>query len=164
VPVNRSLFPNSFIHRCDMDAVLRAVAIYLALLVLFRISGRRPLAELTSFDFVLLMIIGEATQQGLLGDDFSVTNAVLVIATLIAIDVGFSLIKRRSRNFAQLIDGGPTIVVENGQFLRQRMYEARIEEDDIMQAARLAQGVETVDQIKYAIIERNGQISIINKA
>jgi uncharacterized membrane protein YcaP (DUF421 family) len=147
-----------------MDAVLRAVAIYLALLVLFRISGRRPLAELTSFDFVLLMIIGEATQQGLLGDDFSVTNAVLVIATLIAIDVGFSLIKRRSRNFAQLIDGGPTIVVENGQFLRQRMYEARIEEDDIMQAARLAQGVETVDQIKYAIIERNGQISIINKA
>jgi uncharacterized membrane protein YcaP (DUF421 family) len=164
VLVNRSLFPNSFIHRCDMDAVLRAVAIYLALLVLFRISGRRPLAELTSFDFVLLMIIGEATQQGLLGDDFSVTNAVLVIATLIAIDVGFSLIKRRSRNFAQLIDGGPTIVVENGQFLRQRMYEARIEEDDIMQAARLAQGVETVDQIKYAIIERNGQISIINKA
>ncbi|MDH0747820.1 DUF421 domain-containing protein [Pseudomonas sp. GD03842] len=144
-----------------MDAVLRAAAIYLALMVLFRISGRRALGELTSFDFVLLMIIGEATQQALLGDDFSVTNAVLVIVTLIAIDVGFSLAKRRSKRLGKLIDGGPTIVVENGEFLRHRMHEARIEEDDILQAARLEQGLETVAQIKYAIIERNGKISII---
>jgi uncharacterized membrane protein YcaP (DUF421 family) len=146
-----------------MDAVLRAGAIYIALMVLFRISGRRSLGEMTSFDFVLLLIIGEATQQALLGDDFSVTNAVLVIVTLLTIDIGFSLLKRRSKRFGKLIDGGPTIVVENGQYLRHRMYEARIEEDDILQAARLSQGIETLDQIKFAIIERNGQISIIAK-
>ena len=144
-----------------MDAVLRAAAIYLALMVLFRISGRRSLGEMTSFDFVLLMIIGEATQQGLLGDDFSITNAILVIITLISMDIGFSLLKRRSKKFGKLIDGGPTIIVENGVYLRHRMHEARVEEDDIMQAARLAQGIETVDQIKFAIIERNGKISII---
>ena len=144
-----------------MDAVLRAGAIYFALMVLFKISGRRALGELTSFDFVLLMVIGEATQQALLGDDFSFTNAVLVIITLIAIDVGFSLAKRRSKKLGKLIDGGPTIVVENGKFLKQRMHEARVEEDDIMQAARLGQGLENVDQIKFAIIERNGKISII---
>ncbi|MGH8419382.1 MAG: DUF421 domain-containing protein [Pseudomonas sp.] len=144
-----------------MDAVLRAGAIYLALMILFRISGRRSLGELTSFDFVLLMIIGEATQQGLLGDDFSLTNAVLVIITLITLDVGFSLAKRRFKVLEKWIDGGPTIIVENGAFLRHRMHEARIEEDDIMQAARLAQGLERVDQIKFAIIERNGKISII---
>jgi uncharacterized membrane protein YcaP (DUF421 family) len=144
-----------------MDAVLRAGAIYLALMVLFKISGRRSLGELTSFDFVLLMIIGEATQQALLGDDFSVTNAILVIITLMVIDVGFSLIKRRFKRVAKLIDGGPTIVVEHGVFLRHRMHEARIEEDDIMEAARIGQGFERVDQIKYAILERNGKISII---
>ncbi|MFK3973023.1 DUF421 domain-containing protein [Pseudomonas sp. NPDC087358] len=144
-----------------MDAVLRAAAIYLALMVLFRISGRRSLGEMTSFDFVLLMIIGEATQQGLLGDDFSITNAILVIITLISMDIGFSLLKRRSKKIGKLIDGGPTIIVENGVYLRHRMHEARVEEDDIMQAARLAQGIETVDQIKFAIIERNGKISII---
>ncbi|SEI52742.1 DUF421 domain-containing protein [Pseudomonas sp. NFR16] len=146
-----------------MDAVLRAGAIYLALMVLFRISGRRSLGELTSFDFVLLMIIGEATQQALLGDDFSVTNAILVIITLIAIDVGFSLAKRKSTRLGKLIDGGPTIIVENGAFLRHRMNEARIGEDDVMQAARLAQGIERVEQIKFAIIERNGKISIITR-
>lgn len=146
-----------------MDAVLRAGAIYLALMVLFRITGRRALGELTSFDFVLLLVIGEATQQALLGDDFSVTNAVLVIVTLLSIDIGFSLLKRRSKRIGKLIDGGPTIIVENGMYLRCRMYEARVEEDDIMQAARLAQGLESVDQIKFAIIERNGKISIISK-
>jgi uncharacterized membrane protein YcaP (DUF421 family) len=146
-----------------MDAVLRAGAIYIALMVLFRISGRRALGEMTSFDFVLLLIIGEATQQALLGDDFSVTNAILVIVTLLTIDIGFSLVKRRSKRIGKLIDGGPTIVVENGAFLRHRMHEARVEEDDIMQAARLGQGLESVDQIKFAIIERNGKISIISR-
>ncbi|WP_331852549.1 YetF domain-containing protein [Pseudomonas fluorescens] len=68
-----------------------------------------------------------------------------------------------ARRFEKLIDGGPTIVVENGLYLRTGMHEARIEEDDIMQAARLSQCIETVDQIKFAIIERNGQISIITK-
>ncbi|MDD1967494.1 YetF domain-containing protein [Pseudomonas putida] len=144
-----------------MDAVLRAAAIYLALMVLFRISGRRALGEMTSFDFVLLLIIGEATQQALLGDDFSITNAVLVIVTLLSIDIGFSLLKRRSKRIGKLIDGGPTIIVENGVFLRHRMHEARVQEDDVMQAARLGPGVESVDQIKFAIIERNGKISII---
>ena len=144
-----------------MDAVLRAGAIYLALMVLFKISGRRSLGELTSFDFVLLMVIGEATQQALLGDDFSVTNAILVIITLMVIDIGFSLVKRRFKRVAKLIDGGPTIVVENGVFLLHRMHEARIQEDDIMEAARIGQGVERVDQIKYAILERNCKISII---
>lgn len=146
-----------------MDAVLRAAAIYIVLMVLFRISGRRALGEMTSFDFVLLLIIGEATQQALLGDDFSITNAVLVIATLLSIDIGFSLLKRRSKRIGKLIDGGPTVIVEDGVYLRHRMHEARVEEDDIMQAARLGQGLESVDQIKFAIIERNGKISIIAK-
>jgi len=74
-----------------MDSILRAAGMYVALMLLFRVAGRRSLADLTTFDFVLLLIIGEATQQALLGDDFSFTNATLVIATLIVLDVGLSL-------------------------------------------------------------------------
>ncbi|KQW28464.1 MULTISPECIES: DUF421 domain-containing protein [Pseudomonas] len=146
-----------------MDSVLRATAIYLALLVLFKIAGRRSLAELTTFDFVLLMIIGEATQQALLGDDFSLTNALTVIVTLIAIDVGLSLLKQRSQWVSQLIDGGPTVIVEDGRILQGRMRHARLVEADIMEAARSSQGIETLEQIKFAIIERNGKISVIAK-
>lgn len=144
-----------------MDSVLRAAAMYLALMVLFKIAGRRSLAELTTFDFVLLMIIGEATQQALLGDDFSMTNSMLVIVTLIAIDVGLSLLKQRSQWVSQLIDGGPTIIVENGKLLHKRLRHARLIEADVMEAARSSQGIETLDQIKFAILERNGKISVI---
>ena len=144
-----------------MDSVLRAAVMYLALLVLFKIAGRRSLAELTTFDFVLLMIIGEATQQALLGNDFSLTNSILVIITLIAIDVGLSLLKQRSQWVQRLIDGGPTIIVENGKILHKRLRHARLVEADIMEAARSSQGIETLEQIKFAIIERNGKISVI---
>jgi uncharacterized membrane protein YcaP (DUF421 family) len=144
-----------------MDSVLRATAIYIVLMILFKIAGRRSLAELTTFDLVLLMVIGEATQQALLGDDFSLTNAVLVIATLIAIDIGFSLAKQRSRWFSRLLDGGPTIVVEHGNVLHERLKRARLDESDILEAARSAQGIVEINQIKFAILERNGKISVI---
>lgn len=144
-----------------MDSVLRAAAMYVALMVLFKIAGRRSLAELTTFDFVLLMMISEATQQALLGDDFSLTNSMLVIVTLIAIDVGLSLLKQRSGWISRLIDGEPTILVENGKLLHQRMRHARLVEADIMEAARSSQGIEKLEEIKFAIIERNGKISVI---
>lgn len=145
-----------------MDAVLRAGAIYLALLILFKLAGRRSLAQLSTFDFVLLLIIGEATQQALLGEDFSVTNAVLVIVTLIVLDVGASLLKRRSERLAQLLDGTPTVVVEDGVPLQWRLDKARMTLEDVMESAR-ENGLERLEQIRYAIIERNGKISIIQR-
>lgn len=144
-----------------MDSVLRAGAMYLTLLVLFKVAGRRSLAELTTFDFVLLMMIGEATQQALLGDDFSITNSILVIVTLIAIDVGLSLLKQRSGWISRLIDGEPTIIVENGKLLHKRLRRARLLEVDVMEAARSSQGIEKLEEIKFAILERNGKISVI---
>jgi uncharacterized membrane protein YcaP (DUF421 family) len=146
-----------------MDSILRAAGMYVALMLLFRVAGRRSLADLTTFDFVLLLIIGEATQQALLGEDFSFTNAVLVIATLIVVDVGLSLAKLKSRPLARFLDGYSTLVVEHGQFLHQRMRRSRLTEDDILESARDSQGIESVEQIKFAIVERNGKISIIPK-
>ncbi|GAB3389344.1 DUF421 domain-containing protein [Azotobacter armeniacus] len=144
-----------------MDAVLRAAAIYLILLVLFKIAGRRTLADITNFDLLLLLIIGEATQQALLGDDFSFINAVIVIVTLIVIDVGLSLVKLRFGRIDALIEGTSTLIVEDGRPLKKRLSEARLREEDILLAARQSQGLEQMQQIKYAILEKNGKISII---
>ncbi|WP_119462739.1 DUF421 domain-containing protein [Rhodospirillaceae bacterium SYSU D60014] len=146
-----------------MDAVLRAFAIYAVLLVLFRISGRRTLSQMTTFDFVLLLIIGEATQQALLGEDFSLTNAFLVIMTLLAIDIGLSLVKQRSKTAEKLIDGVPMIIVENGRLLHDRMRKSRIDEADVLEAARRLQGLERLDQIKFAVVEVSGGITVIPK-
>lgn len=144
-----------------MDAVLRAAAIYVVLMILFKFSGRRSLSELTLFDFVLLLIIGEATQQALLGDDFSLTNAVLVIATLLAIDVGLSRLKWRWPRFDLWLEGSPVIVVEHGRPLEGRLRAAHLRIEDILESAREKQGLERLEQIKFAIIEKNGKISII---
>lgn len=144
-----------------MDAVARAAAIYFALLIIFRIAGRRALSDITTLDFLLLLIIGQATGQALLGDDSSVTNALLVIIALVTMDLMFSLLKGRSPWVARHLEGEPMIVVEQGKPLTRRMAKARISEDDILEAARISQGLERIDQIKFAILERNGQISVI---
>jgi uncharacterized membrane protein YcaP (DUF421 family) len=144
-----------------MDSVFRALAIYAILLIIFRISGKRSLSQITTFDFVLLLVIGEATQQALLGDDFSLVNAFIVIVTLIGVDIGLSLLKQRSPKLELLLDDAPLIIVENGRPLKERMDKARIDESDVLTAARELQGLERMDQIKYAVLERSGGVSII---
>src|SRR5690606_12768697 len=94
-------------RRFAMDAVLSALAIYVFLLVVLRIGGKRTLGQTTTFDFVLVLIIAETTQQALLGDDFSVTNALLLIATLVGLDIALSLLKRKWPKLDRLIEGVP---------------------------------------------------------
>jgi uncharacterized membrane protein YcaP (DUF421 family) len=147
-----------------MDVVIRGLVIYAFLLVLFRISGQRSLGQVTTFDFVLLLIIAETTQQALLGDDYSITNALLLIVTLIAIDVGLSLLKQQSPRIDRLIEGLPVVIVDDGKPLADRMAKARVDEEDILTAARKLQGLERMEQIKYAVLERNGAITIVKKA
>src|SRR5690606_18650676 len=125
-----------------MDVVVRGLLIYIFLMIVLRISGQRSLGQVTTFDFVLLLIIAETTQQALLGDDFSMTNAFLLIVTLVAIDVGLSLLKQRSPRIDRLIEGLPLVVVEDGKPLEQRMAKARIDEEDVLSAARELQGLE----------------------
>jgi len=144
-----------------METVLRAAGIYLLLMVVFKIAGRRALLQMTSFDLILLLIISEATQQALLGDDFSVTGAGLTIITLIAIDVILGKLKTRFTIVEQLAEGGPVILVEHGKELSTRMKMTGINHEDIMEAARSSQGLERLEQIRFAVLEVNGHISII---
>ncbi len=135
--------------------------VYVFLLVVFRIAGKRSLAQITTFDFVLLLIIGEVTQQALVGEDFSITNAFILIATLLAMEVGLTKFKDRFKKFDKVLDDVPLIVVRDGRFLPERMNLVRVDENEILAAARLTQGLERVEDIKYAIVEQNGEISII---
>jgi uncharacterized membrane protein YcaP (DUF421 family) len=146
-----------------MDSVLRGAAVYLALLVIFRISGKRSLAQITTFDFVLLLIIAETTQQALLGEDFSVTNALLSILTLVGIDIGLSLWSQRASWLDKLLEETPVLVVKDGKPLHESMAQERLDETEILAAARELQGLERLEQIKYAVLERDGKITVIPK-
>ncbi|HVE89756.1 MAG TPA: YetF domain-containing protein [Burkholderiaceae bacterium] len=144
-----------------MDSVLRASVVYFGLLIIMRLAGKRSLAQITTFDFVLLLIIGEATQNALLGQDFSMTNALIVIVTLVGIDIGLSLLKRRSKALDRFLEDVPLVIVENGVPLKDRMHKARVDEEDILSAARHLQGLERMEQIRYAVLESSGGISIV---
>ena len=147
-----------------MDTVIKSACMYLILLVLIRLAGRRTFSRMTAFDFILLLIIGGITQRALLGQDYSMTSALLVIVTLIVMDVGFSLLERDSPAFARIVNGSPMILLEHGRCLEARLRKARMTPDEVLVAARRSHGIERLEDIKFAILEANGDVSIIPAA
>lgn len=124
-----------------MDAVLRGLAIYFTLLVIIRLSGRRTLAQMTPFDLVIVLVISETTQQAMLGDDFSITNAVILILTLFTTDIGLSYVERWWSRVSHVIDGVPTILVADGVYDERALKGSRLQKEDVMQAARSQEGM-----------------------
>jgi uncharacterized membrane protein YcaP (DUF421 family) len=146
-----------------MNPVLRGVAVYLFVFVIFRILGKRSLADVTTFDFVLLLIISETTTDALIGEDYSLAGSFIMICTLVAVEFIFSRLKEKSGWFSTVTDGAPLIIVDNGRPLKRRMAKGKVDESDVMEAARMTHGLQRMDQVKYAVLERDGSISIIPK-
>jgi uncharacterized membrane protein YcaP (DUF421 family) len=144
-----------------MDSVIKSLVVYFVLWLVIRASGRRTLGQLTVFDFILFLIIGGAAQRALMAQDYSLTHAFLVIATFVITDIAVSLLERDVPSLSKILKGVPTVVVENGHVLSGRLRRARISEEEILEAARRAHGLERMDEIKFAIFEANGRISII---
>jgi uncharacterized membrane protein YcaP (DUF421 family) len=134
---------------------------YVFLLIIFRISGKRSLSQLTPFDFILLLIISEATQQALVGSDVSIMNACLVISSLVVLDMVFSRIEGRWPAFRRVVGGLPVVVVENGRLLEDRAKREGVTLTEILAEGREKHGLERLDQYKYAILERHGGISVV---
>lgn len=146
-----------------MESIVRMAVMYLVLLTVLRFSGKRTLSQIDTFDFVLLLIISEATQQAMLGEDYSVTTAVLTIATIIFINMSLIMIKQRSSVFERYSEDVPLVIVQDGVPIKERLHKVRMQEDEVLQEARAKQGLERMDQIKWAVLERNGTVSIIPK-
>lgn len=144
-----------------MNSIARALVVYATLFVVFRIAGKRTLNEMTTFDFVLLLIISEAVQQAMIGSDNSITNAVLIVATLVGLDVLLSVVKRRWRKVSSVLDPRPVLIVADGVLIKEAADKERVDEDDVLTAARFLHGLERMDQVKHAILEAGGHISII---
>lgn len=143
-----------------MEAVIRPVIVYFFLLIIFSLAGKRAVAEMDTFDMITMLIISEATQNVLLGDNSSLTHAFLVIVTLMSCTVIMAWVKARFPVVEKFLQGGPLVIIENGRMLRSRMKRAYVDEQDILSSARL-QGIENLSRIKFAILESSGKISII---
>ena len=146
-----------------MESVIKSVVVYLVLWLMIRASGRRTLGQLTVFDFILFLMVGGLAQRALTAQDYSLTHAFLIIATFVIMDIAVSFLERDMPGIGRILKGVPTVVVEDGHVLSARLRRARLTEEEILEAARRNYGLERMDEIKFAIFEASGQISIIPK-
>lgn len=146
-----------------MSSIVRGLAVYGFLLLIFRLTGKRSLAQITTFDAVLLLIISEAVQQGLIDGDESMSNAFLLVLALLGADILMSVLAVRSNRVDKLLNDAPLLLIEDGTMHQDRMKKVRVTADDILERARELRGIERFDQIKYAVLERSGAVTVIPK-
>ncbi|HEX3806455.1 MAG TPA: YetF domain-containing protein [Gaiellaceae bacterium] len=145
-----------------MDIVGRGIVVFAFLLVLTRIIGRRELSSLQPFDLILLIILGDAVQQGLTQDDYSLTGAGLAIGTIAVLQVFVSWIGYRFPRTRTILEGTPIVVVDDGEVIENNLKRERLSIDEIREQARL-EGIAHLSEVRWGVLETNGQISFIKK-
>jgi uncharacterized membrane protein YcaP (DUF421 family) len=141
---------------------LRAAAGYLLLLFAVRLIGRRAASMMAPFDLVLLFLFGGMMINAILGEDHSFSGAVSGVFTIGLMHILVSWLKTRYPAVGRIVDGTPIVVYAQGHWHRKRMRALRLNEQDIMAAAR-QRGLERLDQVRYAIAERDGKIAIVEQ-
>jgi uncharacterized membrane protein YcaP (DUF421 family) len=137
-----------------MDIVIRAAVAFLLILFLTRIVGRRELSTLEPFDLI---------QQGVTQNDFSVTGMILAIGTISLLTVMFSYLPWRFQVLRQVLEGVPIILVEEGKVVEKNVRRQRLTQEEIAAAARV-QNIASLDEVRWAVLETNGQITFIKKS
>jgi uncharacterized membrane protein YcaP (DUF421 family) len=146
-----------------MDIALRAVALFCFIIFITRVIGRRELSSLSPFDLILLIILGDAIQQGLTQDDYSVTGAIIAISTIATLQVATSYVSYRSRRARKILEGLPIVVVQDGKLVEANLKRERMTSDEVEEEMRVQQ-IASLDRVEWAILETNGTMSFIQKS
>ena len=146
-----------------MDIVLRATLAFLFILLLTRIVGRRELNTLEPFDLILLVTIGDLVQQGVTQNDFSVTGLFLAAGTIAVLTIAFSWLPWRFQVLRPMLEGQPVILIEDGKVIERNLKRNRLTQEEIAAEAR-GQQIESFDDVRWAVLETNGNISFIKKS
>ncbi len=145
-----------------MDLVIRATFLFCFVYLLTRIVGKRELSSLEPFDLILLIVIGDAIQQGLTQDDYSVTGAVIVVGTFVMLQVLVSYLSYRFPTLRPALDGEPIVIVQDGKAIEKNMKRERLTLEEVLVEAR-GQQLSSLEEIQWAVLETSGKISIIPK-
>jgi uncharacterized membrane protein YcaP (DUF421 family) len=145
------------------EKIFRSIVIYLFILLAFRFTGKRQVGQLTPFDLVLLLIISNVVQNAVIGNDNSLGGGLLGAVTILALNWGVVEISYRFKSMRRIMGGTPTILVHNGKILSENLKRERITLEDL-QAAIRKNGMIDTEQVRFAVLEENGQISVIAKS
>jgi uncharacterized membrane protein YcaP (DUF421 family) len=145
-----------------MDIALRAAFLYCFVLFVMRVVGRRELSSLSAVDLVLLIVLGDAIQQGLTQDDYSVTGSVIAVSTIASLSVITSYLGFRSKRARKVLEGLPLVLVDRGKVVQENLARERISEDELTEEMRQQQ-IGSLEDVQWGILETNGSISFIKK-
>ena len=143
-----------------MDLVLRSVIMFFAIFVVTRVVGRRELSTMEPFDLILLVVTGDLVQQGVTQSDYSLTGALTVIATIALLTIALSYVSFKVPKLRPVLDGEPLVLVQDGEVIERNLRRERITIDELLAEARLQQ-VGSLDEVRFAVLETNGRISVI---
>jgi uncharacterized membrane protein YcaP (DUF421 family) len=143
-----------------METVLRVVIVYLFVLAGLRILGKREFGQLAPMELVVLLLIPELVSQALVGEDFSLMNALVAVATLFVLVYVVSLLSYANEQLERVVEGTPTILVQHGQLVTTNLNKERVPPAEIFGEMRKA-GLEELSQVKWAVLEADGKISIV---
>ena len=142
------------------EFILRAVVVYAVVLGMVRLSGKRALGQITPFDVLLIVLLGNAVQNALLGKDTSLGGGLLLAATLIALNYGVGWLTTRSRRIESLVEGEPVLIVRDGQLLASVLKRELVTRADV-EAAMRQQGCLRIEDVALGLLETNGHITIV---
>jgi uncharacterized membrane protein YcaP (DUF421 family) len=145
-----------------MDLVLRAVFLYCFVFLITRVVGRRELSSLAPFDLILLIVAGDAIQQGLTQDDYSVTGSVLVVSTFAILQLFTSFASFKFRRLRPVLEGEPIVIMQDGKLLDRNLKRERLTAEEVAEEARQQQ-IASLEEVQWAVLEPSGQISFIKK-
>jgi uncharacterized membrane protein YcaP (DUF421 family) len=145
-----------------MDIALRAIVLYAFIVFVMRVIGRRELSSMTPFDLVLMIILGDAIQQGLTQDDYSVTGAMIAVSTIATLQVFTSYLSFRSQKARKVLEGEPIILVDRGKLVEHNLTRERMTSDEVAEEMRQQQ-IASLEEVEWGILEANGSISFIQK-
>ena len=143
-----------------MEIVLRAAAVFAFLWFLMRVIGKKEMTQLTAFELVLLVVIGDLVQQGVTQEDMSVTGAVLATGTIALLVVGMSYVGFRWNRSMKVIEGMPVVVVADGRMLLDAMRIERLTEEEVVGEAR-EQGIADLAHVRFGVLEPDGRFSFV---
>lgn len=144
------------------EMIVRALIVYLFLLVALRLTGKRQISESSPFDFVLLLIVADGVQNSMSGGDESLQGGLITAATLFAIDHLIGIISFKNKKAANIIDGIPQVLIYNGKINDKLVKKEKMTKHEIDESLR-QEGCTRLDQVKLAVLENNGSISVIKK-
>jgi uncharacterized membrane protein YcaP (DUF421 family) len=142
-----------------LELVIRSIAVYVVLLLALRLFGKRQVGQFTLYDLVLVLLVANAVQPAITGPDVSLAGGILIILTLVLVNYGVSRLDRY-RVFHRLLVPDPTIIIQNGHYLRNRLAREGIDEEDCEMAIR-EHGIDDVSQVRLGVLEPDGTISIV---